>query len=172
MHLVKSSMSIVVAACTLIISFGVSAAGPLPKNAKPLSSAEVRSLFANHTKKGGPDSCTDRDTSIVKWFSDGRMRGISTVPAHGLDSIFWGRWTVKGNRLCAKTTVHYIPTNKSKSEYRCFDYYLAGSDIYGFMSYCPTRAYGSNDYWRVTKPVSGDLTSPAFDKLYKKYVGK
>lgn len=144
----------------------------LPKNAKPLSASEVSSLFSNRTKKAGPDSCTDGDTSLVKWYSDGRMRGISTVPAHGIDSIFWGRWTVKGNRLCAKTTVHYISTNKSKSEYRCFDYFKAGRDIYGFMSFCPTRTYGSSDYWKVSKPVSGDLTSPAYDQLYKKYVGK
>lgn len=164
--------SLLLVAFTVSLLASSSIADTLPKNAKPLSGAEVRSLFANHTKKGGPDSCTDGDTSTVKWFSDGRMRGISTVPAHGLDSIWWGTWSVKGNKLCAKTTLRYVRTGKTKSEYRCFDYYRAGGDIYGFMSYCPTRAYGSNDYWKVSKPVSGDLTSPAYDQLYQKYVGK
>lgn len=167
-----SQASVMLAAIALMVFTSISAAETLPMNAKPLSALELRSLFANHTKKGGPDSCSDGDISVAKWYSDGRIRGISTVPAHGLDSLFWGRWTVKGNRLCAKTTVHYIQTNRSKSEYRCFDYYKAGSDIYGFMSYCSARTYGSNDYWKVSKPVSGDLTSPAFDQLYKKYVGE
>ena len=148
----------------------MSFAEPLPKSAKPLSASEVRSLYADRTTRGGVDSCTDGDTALVKWFADGRVRGISSVSPHGLDHIWWGKWWTKASSMCMKITKHYVRSDKQKSEYRCWDFYKTDNGVYTIMSSCPTRRYGANDYWKFGKLSKGDLTAATYDKLYQKYV--
>jgi hypothetical protein len=118
------------------------------------------------------DSCTEGDTALVKWFADGRVRGISSVSPQGLDHIWWGKWWVKGNSMCMKVTKHYVRSGKKSSEYRCWDFHKASGATYAIMSSCPTRRYGANDYWKFGKLSKGDLTASTYDILYRKYVGK
>lgn len=168
----RHGISLLLGAFIVVLTADSGIAETLPKNAKPLSSSEVRALYANRTARGGVDSCTDGDTALATWFSDGRVRGISSVPPHGLDHLWWGRWWVKGNSMCMKVQRYYIRTKKFSPEYRCWDFHKTGGDVYAFMSSCPTRKYGPNDYWKFGRLSKGDLTAPTYDKLYQKYLGK
>ncbi len=168
----RRSVGLVLLTFVLGLLVNPSIAEPLPKNAKPLSSSEVRAIFADRTSRGGADSCTEGDTALVKWFGDGRVRGISSVAPHGLDHIWWGKWWVKGNSMCMKVTKHYVRNGKKGSEYRCWDFHRANGATYAIMSSCPTRRYGANDYWKFGKLSRGDVTASTYDKLYQKYVGR
>lgn len=148
------------------------AAEPLPKSAKPMTSGEVRALHADRTARGGVDSCTDGDTALVKWFADGRVRGISSVPSRGLDHIWWGKWWVAGSSMCMRITKQYFRNGRQASEFRCWNFYKSGSGVYAIMSSCPTRTYGPNDYFRFHRLSRGDLTAPTYEQLNKKYVRK
>lgn len=149
-------------ATALMLSFaGTAFAEPLPKDAKPLSAAQVTKLYSGNS--------TNWKTSGAYFAADGTIKGRYS------SGIYWGRWVVKKNEICMEDVQGY--DTKSKEAWDgigdCWKWWADGKGK--TITLWSRRFNGekpdlANDHYRgeADKIQKGDKVSKVFDKAYAK----
>lgn len=147
------------AAAAATMMAGAAAADPLPADAKPLAAESLAAFYAGKT--------ADWKTSKAYFAPDGTLKGINTENGA---SIYWGKWTVKGNEVCMVNDWRNTQTGDSGGPATdCWKWYVDGSGT--FWQLWSVRYTGQkpprDDYYtgEEKKFRKGDKVSKQFDKL-------
>lgn len=136
-------------------------ADPLPETAKPIGAASLKKFYSG--------SSTNWDTSKAYFAPDGTVKGINT--GNGT-SIYWGKWTVKGNEVCMVNSWRNLGTGESGGGATdCWKWYVDADGTYWTLwsvHYDGSKPK-ADDYYKgeADKIRRGDTVSKKFDKLYK-----
>ena len=138
-------------------------ADPLPKGARPLSEKALAKMYAGTT--------LNWTTSRAYFAPDGSLKGIAGKNRLG-DTLFWGRWTVKGNEVCMSGPFRNRTTGKTGTTTDCWKWFL-GPDRQPWTLWsvhydgsAPDLAEGYSRE-EITRMRRGDGVSATFDRLWK-----
>jgi hypothetical protein len=153
-HLLPSAIATLIA-CTATLA----TADPLPPDARPVSGKSLAKIYAGRT--------AEWSESKAYFAPDGSLKGIHTG---GGTTLFWGKWTVKGNEVCMQNSYRNLQTGKTGSGLRdCWAWWQAAD---GTLWQLWTVRYDNSkppkdDYYtgEEKKLKKGDLVSKKFDRL-------
>ncbi len=149
-----------VAAALVLCAASVAWADALPDGAKPISAKWLAKYYAGKS--------ADWDSSKAYFAPDGTVKGINT--SDGGKSIFWGKWSAKGNEVCMVNSWKNLSSGKTGSgSTDCWKWYAAADGtLWQLWSvhYDGTKP-GKDDYYagEDKKLRKGDIVSKTFDKL-------
>ncbi|RWP36846.1 DUF995 domain-containing protein [Mesorhizobium sp.] len=153
----STAFSILASILTMHVS--TASADNLPKNAKPMSADEVRSVYSGKSAVW--------DTSNRAFFApDGTVIGYNLKAK----VTFTGSWAVSSNRNCMNIIWKKIKSGDSGKVSDCWEWYKDGKKIWTLWS---TRYDGSKpkkgDYYQGEAKIlkAGDKVSGEYAKLTK-----
>lgn len=163
MSWIKRCMGIVSLASSLSVLVSLSMADPLPKNAKPLSSAEVREIYSGKSvmwgyRHGAYFAGNGKAISVyTNWHNDAN-------PTQKWTGYTTGTWSTSNNQMCWRYSGFDLNDMKPFSGSQlCWKWYRAGSKFYVIQTKKPAgmRASGANDYGtnEISKLRNGDRIS-------------
>jgi hypothetical protein len=134
-------------------------ADPLPKDAKPVAAKSLIKIYAGKT--------ADWSTSKAFFAADGTIKGINT--SNGT-SIYWGKWTAKGNEVCMVNSWKDTGTGKTGDGAKdCWKWWQAADGtLWQLWSvHYDGSKPSKTDYYTGEEAnlKKGDLVSKKFDKL-------
>lgn len=127
----KTSISIIVIASTLALSATLALADKMPKGATPLTTNEIKTIYADHTAQWGP-------TTAAYFGADGTVRGYFENRW-----VFWGKTTQAGNEQCAHNQGMDSKTKKSNGKITT-DFWKWVKDPNGKLWTLYTKAYDNH----------------------------
>jgi hypothetical protein len=126
-------------------------ADKLPKDAKPLSSQEIATIYSGKS--------SDWKMSSAYFAPDGSLKGYLGKPK--VKTTFKGKWTVTDNEICMDFT-----TQDGFSSTDCWKYWRSGKDILTLWSrhFDGSKVDDVNGYYKneVAKLKNGDLVSAKY----------
>ena len=172
MNIFKLGLCAALLASALFAVGRVSVADTLPKNAIPLSSAEVRAIYAGK-------SVIWRHKSGAYFASNGKVISVYTNwhndinPSQKWTGYTTGTWSASGNQMCWRYGGYDLTENKAWSGgLECWKWSRSGSKYYTIPSKKPPGTYpaGANDYYtgERSKIRSGDRITPWFNEYKSK----
>lgn len=169
--------------CAALLAFplmtvgAASFADTLPKNAVPLSSAEVSAIYSGKSIiwRGGKNG--------AYLASSGKAIGVYTdwhddiKPNEKWTGYWAGTWSTRGNQMCIRYSGYDLVDKKPfPADMMCWKWYRAGSAYYTIQSKMERgkRPSGPNDYYtkEATKLRSGDRISTWFNQYKSKAKGQ
>lgn len=151
-------MRVALAFAAIVIMAQPSLADKLPKNAKPMSTAELKKIYSGNSQVW--------DKSQVYFSPDMNTKGVFGRPA---SHTFSGKWSVNGNKVCMNNKSVDVKTKKSdgKTYTDCWTFYKEGNKTWSLWSNNYDKQMTENDYW--TKELGtlkkGDKVSKNYQKL-------
>jgi hypothetical protein len=129
---IRRSVRLVVLTSALSFFGGSTIADPLPKNAKPLTGAEVRELYSGRSiiwgrKQGAYFASNGRVISVyTNWHND-------INPSKKWTGYTTGTWSVAANQICWRYSGFDLIDKKSWSGgFECWKWYRANSQYWSF----------------------------------------
>lgn len=143
----------------IALSVGPSAAEKLPPDAKPMSSQELKAIFAGNSQIW--------QKSRVYFAPDMTTKGLYGAP---VTHSFSGKWNVKGNTICMNNKSIDVKSKKSdgKTYTDCWKFFKSGKRVLSLYSNNFGHKTTENDYWdsELKTLKKGDQIS----KRYAQYV--
>ncbi len=148
-------MSNIYAVVILALLSSSALAEKLPADANPLTSADVKALYAGKS--------ADWSTTRAYFAPNGKFL---TVAKDGSWFNENGEWTVKGNKICATSRWKDEKTGQNKSSNDCWTWFKVGPK---YLSLWSGEKNNVNGYYakELDKMVAGDEVSPVVAKLKK-----
>ncbi|MCR9282588.1 MAG: DUF995 domain-containing protein [Rhodobacteraceae bacterium] len=143
------------AALALLVSTQFASADKLPKSAEPLTATELSALYKGNS--------TNWKNSNAFFADDGRYLIIGKNQKWYGD----GKWTVKGNKLCASMSWNTIDKKEGGKANDCWTWYKSGKKYLTHWEGNTGRSDGYNDS-EIKKLSKGDKVT----KKYKQLAGK